>query len=113
VWIRRRKTPLTEEQSAALTDFALRQEGKRFALVRLGGQLTPLRSRGPLRTRWLGKSSEDRRSYFCCELLMAACLAAGLVDPRTTRPAATYPRDVFFDRSRNLYINRHLDLSCG
>ena len=113
VWIRRRKTPLTQAQSAALTDFALRQEGKRFALVRLGGQMTLLRSRGPLRTRWLGGSHPDRRTYFCCELLMEACLAAGLLDPRSTRPAATYPRDVFFDRSLNPYLNKHLDMSCG
>jgi len=113
VWIRRRKTPLTEDQSKALTEFAQRQEGKRFALVRLGAQLTPLRSRGPLRTRWLGESHPDRRSYFCCELLMESLLAAGVIDPCTTRPAATYPRDVFFDQSCNRYINRHLDLSCG
>src|SRR5205823_14766749 len=47
VWIRKRKTPLTAEQNACLTEFAERQVGKRFALVRLAGQLTPLRSRGP------------------------------------------------------------------
>ena len=54
----------------------------------------------------------ERNSYFCCELLMEACVAAGLVDPVTTRPAATYPRDVFFDRSCNPHLNRHLNLSC-
>jgi len=54
VWIRKRKTPLTPEQCARLTEFAERQDGKRFALVRLAGQLTPLRSRGPLRTFVVG-----------------------------------------------------------
>src|SRR5947207_2663649 len=42
VWIRKRRTPLTPEQCACLTAFAMRQEGKRFALVRLAGQLTLL-----------------------------------------------------------------------
>src|SRR5437588_6596678 len=34
VWIRKRRVPLTPEQSAALTAFALAQDGKRFALHR-------------------------------------------------------------------------------
>src|SRR5207248_5184363 len=49
VWIRKRKTPLTAEQSACLTSFAERQEGKRFALGRLGVQWTPFRDPAPLR----------------------------------------------------------------
>lgn len=111
VWIRRRRTPLTEEQSEVLTAWAIAQEGKRFALVRLGGQLTPFRSRGLLRTSAMGKPHGERHSYLCSELLMESLVAAGLVNPDTTRPAATYPRDVFFDRSRNPYINRHLNLA--
>jgi hypothetical protein len=113
VWVRRRRTPLTPEQSAQLAAFALRQEGKRFALVRLGGQLTPFRSRGPLRTRFAGKPHGDRRSYICSELVLETCLAAGLLDPATTRPAATFPRDMFFDHSLNPYINKTLDLLPG
>ena len=110
VWIRKRRTPLTPEQCAALTDFAMRQDGKRFALLRLGGQLTPLRSRGPLRTWVLGKPNGDRRNYYCAELVMEACVAACLVDARTARPSATYPHDLFFDHSFNPYISRHLPL---
>jgi hypothetical protein len=110
VWVRRRRFPLTDEQSARLTEWALRQNKKRFALIRLGAQLTPLRSRGPLRTFVMAKPHGDRRSFFCSELLMESCVAAGLLDPKTTRPAATYPRDVFFDRSLNLYINKTLKL---
>ncbi|MBI2806137.1 MAG: hypothetical protein HYX68_14240 [Planctomycetes bacterium] len=110
VWIRKRKTPLTAEQMACLTDFAERQNGKRFALGRLGAQLTPLRSRGPFRTAVLGKPRGDRRAYFCSELVTEAGVAAGLLDARTTRPAATYPHDLFFDQSHNRYINRHLPL---
>lgn len=112
VWIRKRKCPLTPEQSCLLTEFGMRQIGKRFALGRLGGQLTPLRTRGPLRTCFLGKPCGDRRAYFCSELVTESLVAAGAVDRETARPAATYPHDLFFDQSYNLYINQHPPLAC-
>jgi hypothetical protein len=112
VWIRKRKTPLTPEQVAALTDFAERQNGKRFALGRLGVQLTPFRDRGPFRTAFMGKPHGDRNSYYCSELVLEACVAACLVNPITTRPSASYPHDLFFDHSHNRYINKHLPLAC-
>jgi hypothetical protein len=107
VWIRKRKTPLTVEQAACLTEFAERQCGKRFALGRLGLQLTPFRDRGPLRTRFMGKPHGERNSYYCSELVLEALVAPGLVDAVTTRPSASYPHDLFFDRSCNPYINKH------
>jgi hypothetical protein len=113
VWIRRRKTPLTPEESCRLTDFAHRQDGKFFALIRLGGQLTPLRSRGPLRTWVLGKPRGDRMGYYCADLVCESGVAAGVLDPATTRPSATYPHDLFFDHSYNPYISRHLPLADG
>jgi hypothetical protein len=113
VWIRRRREALTPAQSDCLTTFALRQDGKRFALVRLGGQLTPFRSRGPLRTYLLGGPHGERDSYFCSELVTESLVAAGLIDGHTARPAATYPRDLFSDRSYNLYLRRHFSLACG
>jgi hypothetical protein len=113
VWIRKRRVPLTPEQSARLTAFALAEDGKRFALIRLGVQLTPFRSRGPLRTYLVGGPHGDRRSYFCSELVSEACVAAGLLDRERTRPAATYPRDLFFGRSYNFFIDRHLDVNAG
>ena len=114
VWIRRRRVPLTPEQSCRLTEFALAQDGKRFALMRLGVQLTPFRSRGPLRTYFMGcPHGGDRRSYFCSELVSEACVAAGLLDPKRTRPSATYPRDLFYGCSLNLFLNRHLDINEG
>ena len=113
VWIRKRRVPLTAEQSCRLTAFALAEDGKRFALPRLAGQLTPLRSRGPLRTRFVGRPRGDRASYFCSELVSEACVAAGLLDPERTRPAATYPRDLFYGRSLNPFIDRHLDVNAG
>jgi hypothetical protein len=111
VWIRKRKTPLTAEQSACLTAFAMRQEWKKFALIRLGGQLTPLRCRGPLRTFILGKPRGDRDGYFCSELVTEAMCAGGLIDPKTARPAATYPHDLFYDWSFNLYLLTHFTLA--
>ena len=78
IWIRQRKCPLTPEQSACLTEFCLAQEGKFFALGRLGKQVTLFRSRGPLRTAFMGQPhGPDRRSYYCSELAMEALVAAG------------------------------------
>jgi hypothetical protein len=111
IWVRQRKVPLTPEQSACLTEFAMAQEGKFFAIFRLGKQLTPFRSRGPVRTAFVGKpQGADRRWYFCSELALEALVWAGLLDAETTRPSATYPRDLFFDRSPNPYINKHPNL---
>lgn len=112
VWIRRRKTPLTPEQNAALTDWAERQNGKWFALQRLGVQLTFFRTRGPLRTYFVGKPYGDRICYFCSELVVEAMVAACLIDPTTARPSATYPHDLFFEKSYNLYLRRHFCLAC-
>src|SRR5262245_35145692 len=109
VWLRRRAVPLTEEESARLTEFAEIQDGKRFALMRLCVQLSPFRPRGPLRTRFLGKPhGPDQRKYYCSELVMEALVYAGLTDAETARPAATYPRDIFLEKSLNPYLNRHL-----
>lgn len=111
VWIRRR-VPLTAEQSAALTDFAAAVEGKRFALWRMFGQLTYFRCR---ENYWIehrgAPHGSERWSYFCSELVTEACVAAGLFDPVTSRPCAMYPRDLFFGRSENAFIDKHLDMS--
>jgi hypothetical protein len=111
VWLRRRAVPLTAEQSARLTDWAVHQEGKRFALIRLGAQLTPLRSRGPLRTYLMGGPHGPRRAFFCSELVTESIVAAGLIDPSNARPAATYPHDLFYNYSYNPFINTHFHLA--
>lgn len=112
VWVRRRACPLTPEQSARLTEFALAVDGREFAIRRLARQLTPFRTRGPVRTFFVGKPHGiDHDSYYCSELVTEACVYAGLMDPRTARPSATYPRDLFMDHSPNLYLNRHLKLA--
>jgi hypothetical protein len=112
VWVRRRAVPLTAEQSARLTEFALATDGKDFSLRRLAAQLTPFRTRGPIKTEFLGKPhGPDRGGYFCSELVTEACVYAGLLDPATARPSATYPRDLYMDRSLNPYLNKHLKLA--
>lgn len=112
VWVRRRTVPLTPEESARLTEFALATDGRRFAIGRLAEQLTIFRARGPLRTAFVGKPNGlDRSSYYCSELVTEACVYAGILDARTTRPSATYPRDLYLDRSLNPYINAHLKLA--
>lgn len=110
VFIRRRCTPLTAEQSDALTGFALRQEGKPYAYIRFLLQGTPIRTRGPIRTHHIGKSRGEPCTYFCSELVMEALVSACLVDAATARPSATTPADLFFDESTNPWINQHLKL---
>src|SRR5205807_6934724 len=100
VWIRRRRTPLSAEQSAHLIAFALSKENHRFALFRQGAQLGALRCRGTPLQYFLARPHPDRSSYFCSELVVEALVAAGLLDSATARPAATYPCDLFFDRSK-------------
>lgn len=111
VWIRPRSVPLTEEQSWRLTEFAEKQVGKRFALLRLWAQVTPFRARGPIRTAILGKPhGPDRSSFYCAELCIEAFVAAGALDPACARPSATYPSDFFFDTSRNPWLNANFKL---
>jgi hypothetical protein len=110
VYIRRRAVPLTQEQSEALTGFASRQDGKPYAYIRFLAQGTPLRSRGPIRTHFMGKSRGEPCSYFCSELVIEALVSSGLIDPETARPRATAPCDIFYDESTNPWINTYLKL---
>jgi hypothetical protein len=113
IYVRQRKFPLTPEQSAHLTDYAVAVCDKHVSALRFPIQLTPFRMRGPLRTVFFGKPHGIHSTYFCSELVVEACVAAGLLDAATARPAATYPRDLFFDHSSNLYLNHHFTLSDG
>jgi hypothetical protein len=113
VWVRSRIEPLTPEQDRLLTDFAVMADGTRYAIGRYIGQLTPFRSRGPLRTRFLGKPVGPGHHYYCSQAAVEAFVYAGLIDAETARPGATFPQDLFYDRSRNLYIDRHPPLAGG
>ena len=111
LWIRRRKTPLTAEQSTMLTEFAMNQDGKHFAWEHVMVQVTTFRSRSHLRHTSMGEPHGERRRYFCAELVLETLLAAGLLDPDRTRPSATYPGDLFFGASDNSFINENLDIN--
>jgi hypothetical protein len=114
VWVRRRRVPLTPEQSARLTAFLAPQDGKPFALARGLRFMTPWSVRGALRTPFVGRShGPDRARYFCSELVVESLVGAGLMDGDTARPSATLPRDLFFGRSGNSYLDRHLDMEPG
>jgi hypothetical protein len=114
LWVRQRKVPLTAEQSACLTEFAYKEEGKRFAVVRVDAQATPFRSRMPVRAVWLGKPNPEKNAFFCSELVLNGCVYAGLMSTETTRPACTYPRDIFFGKCSNPFVNRSLrEMECG
>lgn len=111
VWIRQRANPLTVEQCERLTAFAVAQDGKWFAAFRLVGQLTPFRARGHWRSQYLGKPRGACNSYFCSELVLESCVAAGILDPERTRPRCTYPRDLFFGQCKIAFVNDRLDIN--
>lgn len=113
VYMRRRKTPLTADQSARLTAFCEAQVDKPFAIWRVLAQVTPFRSRGSIRTEFCGKVKGNRDRWFCAELVTEAMVAAGLIDAELARPSATYPRDFFYESSPNPWVNRYADLSGG
>ena len=113
VWVRRRTTPITPLQDARLTWFAETESNKLYGMVSLSSQITPFRTRGPIRTFFVGKPRGPGHSYSCSEAMLEALVFAGLVNHETARPSATYPRDMFFDRSPNIYIDRHPPLAAG
>ena len=113
VWVRRRRAPLTPDQDAALTAFATASADTPYGFGQFALQITPFRSRGPIRTVFLGKPEGPGHRFFCAQEVIEAGVYAGLIDPRTARPSATFPRDIFFDRSLNPYIHFHPPLREG
>jgi hypothetical protein len=111
IWVRPRLEPITPEQDRRLTEFAMTANNDRYAIWKYLGQLTPLRMRGPLRTRFVGKPSGPGHRFICGEIVMEALVYAALTDTTTARPLATYAQDLFYDRARNPYIDRHPPLA--
>jgi hypothetical protein len=113
VWVRQRIVPLTPAQDARLTAFAVAADNKPYATVRFLFQMTQLTTRGPLRTALLGRPEGIGRRYTCAEAIVEALTYAGVVDARRARPGATYPQDLFYDRSRNPFLDRNPPLESG
>ncbi len=112
-WVRQRAVPLTPWEDARLTAFAVGAADARYAIGRFVLQVTPLSPRGPLRTAFLARPRAPGHRLFCTEAVLEGLASAGLVDARTARPGATYPQDLFYDRARNPFIDRHPPLADG
>jgi hypothetical protein len=102
VMIRRPKVPLTREQSEALTQFALAQEGKEFAVGRLALQGTPFNCRYGLRHKFFAHTYFDRDRWICSENTVAAATIAGLLNPEEHPANSMYPRDLTYDEKYDL-----------
>ena len=80
LWVRERLVPLTPDEDAQLTAFAVAAADKRYAtgkFVVLATQFTP---RGVLRTSHLARPRGIRERYTCGELILEALIYAGLID---------------------------------
>ncbi len=106
ITIRRCKQVLSAEKSAALTKYALAQDGKRYAILRLLIQGTKFRYRGPIRELFLAKTDLDQSSWICSELVVAAGTVAGLFS-NNVKSNVTYPLDLVNDRRHNLSRTWH------
>jgi hypothetical protein len=97
IWVRRIKKPLEPEESARLTEFATNQTDKGFAFGRVLLGATVMRPRGDLGVELFGQTSLERDEWFCSELVVAACVAAGRLDRQKIPANGVYPRDLFLD----------------
>lgn len=103
VGVRRRKIPLTAEQSACLTEFACAQVGKPFNILGLFVPPVSFPFRiisGPVDLHCLHRSK-----WICTSLVLRTCLAAGLICPDRINPEGAVASDLTGDV--------FLDLSCG
>ncbi len=104
IWVRRHKTPLTAEQSCNLTAFAYEQEGKSYDFA--GLMVMPFcRPMQCISKKTHSVYDVDASSYFCSSLVIAAAMAANLLDPLEVRPVCICPNDLMYDKL--------VDLSCG
>jgi hypothetical protein len=101
IYVRRIKVPLTPERSAALTQFAVAQEGKKFAFARMVQEGTLLCARGPLKNV-LGRTELDHKTWICSELTVAAGTVAGLFDPKIHHSNVILAAELFDDRHYDL-----------
>lgn len=111
VWVRPREVPLTPEQDRRLTEFAVLADGGEYNMRKFANQLTFFRSRNPVVTRFAGRPVGPGKKYTCIQVVLEGLVYAGLIDGRTARPSAAYAQDLFYDRARNPYIDRHPPLA--
>jgi hypothetical protein len=100
--VRQCKVPLCPEQSRTLTDFAVAQEGKKYAMWRLLLQGTPIKTRGGPWRCSLAKTYWDRKRWLCTEIVVTAAELVGLMDPNIIKGTNTYPLDLLDDHMYTL-----------
>ena len=105
------RVPLTPEEDRRLTEFAMLADGGKYNLRSFAMQTTLIRTRNPIISRFAGKPVGPGHEYHCVQIVVEALVYAGLVDERTARPKATLAQDLFYDRARNPYIDRHPPLA--
>ncbi len=99
IWVRRLRKPLDPEGSEKLTQFALSQQGKPFAMFRLAFEGTPLNVRSGFGQFLWASPRTEKSSWFCSELTTAALIECGVFQDRGIKPNCVYPRDLFYDRT--------------
>ncbi len=102
ILVRRLHKPLSPEQTKQLTEFALAQEGKPYALGRFMLQGTPFRPHNDLLTPFFGRTVVDRDRWICSELVVAAIASAGVWPPEDFPANAMLPRDLCYDERFDL-----------
>jgi hypothetical protein len=103
--VRQCKACLTPEQSKALTDFAVRNDGKRYAWLRLLLQGTHFRRRGTWREEAWATTRLSREAWLCCEIVVSAAHLVGLIDGKVVKGETTYPLDIVNDNRFDLSPN--------
>lgn len=112
IWVRRLRCPLTPEQSCRLTQFALQQQGKPFALGHLLLPPLALPCNGPILARLgIWTACVNRKRWFCSGLVTASLVVTGMLDEHVVRPLFTDPRDLFVDRLIDLSPQWHKPVS--
>jgi len=102
ILVRRLHQPMTGDQERRMADFAVAQEGKRYAIGRLALQGTPLRPRGSLLAPILGRTIVDRERWICSELVVASLVVAGVFNGDEYPANLMYPRDLCYDERFDL-----------
>jgi hypothetical protein len=100
--IRRCLKEISAEESARLTNFAVEQEGKRYAMWRLLLQGTPLRTRGGWKSKVFGATHPNRTRWLCAEIVCTGCAIIGTFNGQVIKGTDTYPLDIVDDHLYDL-----------
>ena len=77
IWVRQRETPLTPEEDRRLTEFAVLANGGAYNMRKFATQLTFIRSRNPIVTRFVGKPVGLGHDYTCVQIVVEGLYMPG------------------------------------